>query len=216
MRLNKLLANRLGVSRRKADEYITGGKVTVFGKPAKMGEIITDASLVRFNSKPLPEAPKKVVLMLNKPVGFVCSSQGQGSKTIYKLLPIKYHQLKTVGRLDKDSSGLLLLTNDGELHNRLTHPSYLKTKLYRVSLDRIISDNDLTKANKGIELTDGLSKMTIKRKNGYLIVSMSEGRNRQIRRSFSALGYKVISLHRLEFGPYKLDTLGEAKYIVVG
>ena len=215
MRLNKLLANRLGISRRKADEYITNGKVTISGETTKLGEIISDASLVRFDGKPLPDAPEKVVLMLNKPEGFVCSRQGQGSKTIYDLLPKKYHQLKSVGRLDKDSSGLLLLTNDGELHNKLTHPSYQKTKLYKIILDRIISECDLVKANKGIKLADGLSKMIVKRKNEYLIVSLSEGRNRQIRRTFNALGYEVKSLHRFEFGSYKLDMLKESKYLLI-
>jgi 23S rRNA pseudouridine2605 synthase len=148
--------------------------------------------------------------MMNKPVGYVVSRNGQGSPTIYSLLPLQYHKLKPVGRLDKASSGLLLLTNDGNLANDLTHPSKQKVKIYEISLNlplqplhrQMISDH-------GIELEDGNSKLQLERReegnDKDWTVTMHEGRNRQIRRTFGALGYDVTKLHRTQFGPYKLD-----------
>jgi 23S rRNA pseudouridine2605 synthase len=161
-------------------------------------------------------AVKRVVLILNKPVGYICSRNGQGGKTIYDLLPPELHHLKPVGRLDKNSSGLLLLTNDGDLANELTHPSRQKIKVYEVTLDKpleplhrqMISDH-------GVMLEDGVSKFELERlldgdEQGWRI-TMLEGRNRQIRRTFSALGYEVRTLHRTHFGPYALANLGSSK-----
>ena len=171
---------------------------------------------MRFDGKPLPDAPEKVVLMLNKPAGICLQpSEARVAKRFMICCQKCITSSTQLVRLDKDSSGLLLLTNDGELHNKLTHPSYQKTKLYKIILDRIISECDLVKVNKGVKLADGLSKMIVKRKNEYLIVSLSEGRNRQIRRTFNALGYEVKSLHRFEFGSYKLDMLRESKYLLI-
>ena len=159
--------------------------------------------------------------MLNKPEGYVCSRTGQGSTTIYELLPKHYADLKPVGRLDKDSSGLILLTNDGNLANQLTHPSFRKTKIYEVTLDKPLTKTAQNKIEKGVQLDDGISQLNIKKiQNRYdrkFFVFMREGRNRQIRRTFGALGYKVVKLHRTGFGPYKLDGLetGQNKEIIV-
>lgn len=159
---------------------------------------------------------KTITIMLNKPVGYVCSRAGQGSQTIYDLLPPKYHSLNPVGRLDKNSSGLLLLTNDGALAHELTHPSRQKIKVYEVTLDQplqplhrqMISDH-------GVTLDDGPSKFELERltesDDTQWKVIMTEGRNRQIRRTFAALGYEVIALHRTHFGPYTLGTLASGK-----
>jgi 23S rRNA pseudouridine2605 synthase len=150
--------------------------------------------------------------MLNKPVGYVCSRDGQGSQTVYDLLPSGLHSLKSVGRLDKDSSGLLLLTNDGNLAHQLTHPSFQKTKVYQVSLDKplqplhrqLISDH-------GIQLDDGVSQLELERltdgDDTQWRVRMHEGRNRQIRRTFESLGYDVRRLHRTGFGEFALSGL---------
>ena len=165
-----------------------------------------------------------ITIMLNKPVGYVCSREGQGSKTIYELLPEKYHTLKPIGRLDKDSSGLLLMTNDGPLANQLTHPSFEKEKVYEVLLDRSLKSPDMQKiTGLGIfigdgkpsnlrlrEIKDSTFEKDSKRKllpSTYFQVTISEGRNRQIRRTFSALGYSVKRLHRTSFGPYRLKQL---------
>ena len=160
------------------------------------------------------EKPQRVLLMLNKPAGYVCSRNGQGSKTVYDLLPKKYHYLKTIGRLDKDSSGLLLLTNDGELANKLTHPRYQKSKVYEVSLNKELKSSDQSKLQKGVSLDNGLSRFSYIKStsaNKYE-VTLSEGRNRQIRRTFEAIGYRVSKLHRTDFGSYSLGGLPIRQY----
>ncbi len=155
--------------------------------------------------------------MLNKPAGYVCSRKGQGSKTVYELLPAQYHALKPAGRLDKDSSGLLLLTNDGELANKLTHPRYQKEKVYRAKLDKPLAQTDKNQLLKGVELVDGMSKFTALNECSaatYEII-LAEGRNRQIRRTFAVLGYGVLELHRTSFGPYTMpDQLGPGSWQV--
>ena len=160
-------------------------------------------------------------LMLNKPINYVCSRKQQGkTPTIYSLLPDKFHNLKPVGRLDANSSGLLLLTNDGDFAFRMTHPKFKKNKQYNVTLDKELAPlHQQMIADFGIQLNDGLSKLGLSRQSNQdrhnWIVSMSEGRNRQIRRTFASLGYTVIKLHRTHFGTYKLGTLGAGDYIVI-
>ncbi len=141
-----------------------------------------------------------------------------GSRTIYDLLPPEYHQLKPVGRLDKASSGLLLLTNDGQLANQLTHPRYGKTKVYEVTLDKPLQADHQKQIEQGVQLSDGPSQLNLKPLNintNRYKVTMSEGRNRQIRRTFAALGDGVTTLHRTQFGPYQLDNLpsGQARIL---
>jgi 23S rRNA pseudouridine2605 synthase len=128
------------------------------------------------------------------------------------LLPAAYHRLKPVGRLDKDSSGLLLLTDDGQLANQLTHPSYQKVKVYQVQLDRNLTNADQEAIEAGVKLEDGLSRLGLSGRGNNWQVQMSEGRNRQIRRTFEALGYRVIKLHRTGFGPASLAELPAGAY----
>jgi 23S rRNA pseudouridine2605 synthase len=164
------------------------------------------------------QLPASKTVLLNKPAGFVCSRNGQGSPTIYQLLPAKLHSLKPVGRLDKDSSGLLLLTNDGDLANRLTHPRYQKTKVYQVQLDRPLAVTDQRAIQQGIKLEDGSSHLSLKRQGSTgqrWQITMQEGRNRQIRRTFAARGYQVQRLERTEFGPYTFKQLGDRSYKLV-
>src|SRR5690348_2303384 len=123
MRLNKYIALATGLSRRAADAAIAANRVTVNGHAPEMGQQVTDTDTVALDTKPLKPVVDTTTVMLNKPTGYVSSRAGQGSRTVYDLLPPKLHTLKTVGRLDKESSGLLLLTNDGNLANQLTHPS---------------------------------------------------------------------------------------------
>jgi 23S rRNA pseudouridine2605 synthase len=211
-RINQFIAKLSGISRRSADKLVESGKILVNGEPAKSGYRVSNTDKVKsldpkfkFNYLGNTAAPR-ILLMLNKPAGYVSSRSGQGSKTVYDLLPEKYHCLKTIGRLDKDSSGLLLLTNDGELANELTHPKYQKEKLYKVKLNKPLRPADKNKLKSGIKLDDGPSKF-INIKNypdGELEVKVAEGRNRQIRRTFEALGYKVTNLHRIKFGDYVL------------
>jgi len=216
MRLNKLLASRLKISRRKADAIITSGRVTIDGIPAKQGLEIDNEDLVTVDGKNLPQKLENTYLLLNKPAGYICSRTGQGGSIIYELLPKRYWHLNPVGRLDKDSSGLLLMTNDGDLHNKLTHPSFKKEKVYLAALDKVLDNSDKKMIETGgVTLADGISKFEIKNSNGQLEIRMHEGRNRQIRRTFEALGYKVTALNRTQFGNYNLGDLGIGNYKII-
>jgi 23S rRNA pseudouridine2605 synthase len=129
------------------------------------------------------------------------------------------HVLKPVGRLDKDSSGILLLTNDGDFAHTMTHPSFAKTKHYRVTLDKPLEPlHQQMISDYGVEIGDGASKLSLERQDDTRlewIVVMNEGRNRQIRRTFAALGYDVTELHRFIFGPYELGTLASGEFETV-
>jgi 23S rRNA pseudouridine2605 synthase len=216
MRINKFIAQASGLSRRAADEAIIAGKVTINNQIAALGDGVAAHDTVTLDSQPLSTAVKTLTIILNKPVGYVCSRAGQGSATIYDLLPAEYQHLNIAGRLDKDSSGLLLLTSDGELANRLTHPRYNKTKTYEIGLDRILTEADQTKIDKGIALEDGLSALKLQQLDNrqHWQIKMHEGRNRQIRRTFAALGYHVVKLHRTHFGDCSLENLPSGKHQV--
>lgn len=206
MRINKYVALATGISRRKADDIIASGQVKINKIIASAGSAVSEQDIVTLGNKIL-SLPIFTTILLNKPTGYVCSRNGQGSATIYDILPAKYHNLKPIGRLDKNSSGLLLLTNNGALHQQLSHPSYAKQKRYIVTLNKPLLSQDQTTILKGVMLKDGISKLQLQKNEKSWIVTMSEGRNRQIRRTFSALGYKVISLKRTNFGPYKLSDI---------
>lgn len=220
VRLNKFLAEQLGISRRQADDVISAGKVLVNDKTAILGARIDKNDKVCYNGSIIDGSVSYLYLGLNKPVGYVCSRKRQGDiPTIYELLPEKYQKLKTVGRLDKDSSGLILLTNDGDFAFKMTHPSFRKVKLYEVRLDHPLEPlHQQEIADFGIQISDGISKMGLEklsedRKTWRVI--LSEGRNRQIRRTFGALGYTVVDLHRTQFGPYQLQDLPEGEFATV-
>ena len=217
MRINKYIALSTGLSRRVADKAVEQWNVLVNGMPATPGQEVGEQDVVTVSGKTLTPPVKIQTIMLNKPVGYVVSRDGQGSKTIYELLPPELHHLKPIGRLDKDSSGLLLLTNDGQLAQELTHPKYQKTKIYEVRLStplaplhrQMISDH-------GVQLTDGSSKLHLERitdgDDQNWRITMHEGRNRQIRRTFAALGYMVTKLHRTNFGNFALGDLQMGAY----
>ena len=217
MRLNKFVALSLGVSRRKADELIEQGQILVNGDRAVLGRQISQSDTVLYNSRELHIQPKKLIL-LHKPVGYLCSRASQGSApTIYELLPASLHHLKPVGRLDKDSSGLILLTNDGDFAHQMTHPSFYKIKRYLVTLNQPLQPLHRQMINDfGVQLPDGPSRLTLERQHDgddrRWIVQMSEGRNRQIRRTFAALGYTVTKLHRTDFGNYSLSGMKRGEF----
>lgn len=221
IRLNKHLALQLGVSRREADELIEKGRVTINGNPAPLGARFLPGDAINVSGKPLGDSTAFQYLALNKPVGYVCSRRAQDDNpTIYELLPPKYHALKPVGRLDKDSSGLIFLTNDGDFAYRMTHPKFTKTKVYRVRLDHELEPlHQQMISDFGLQLEDGISKLTLQRlsdtERKSWQVTMSEGRNRQIRRTFGALGYTVKKLHRVQFGNYSLGDIKPGKFEIV-
>jgi len=216
MRLNAFVAQSTKLSRRKADEAIANGRVKINDQPASLGSSVADSDRVTLDGNLIETRRFNQTIMLNKPVGYICSRKGQGAKTVYDLLPPNLHQLKPVGRLDKDSSGLLLMTDDGQLAHQLTHPSFEKTKVYEIKLSKELAPSDFQQiTSDGIKLEDGLSKLQldyINDDNFTWKVTMTEGRNRQIRRTFEALGYQVIALHRTQFGEYKLDDLPAGTY----
>ena len=219
MRLNKFIAHATGMARREADEAILNGRISINGKVANIGQDVDGQSdIIKLDDKQITLPATTTVIMLNKPIGYVCSrnAQAKDAKTVYELLPSDLRQLKTIGRLDKDSSGLILLTDDGDMAHKLTHPSFTKTKEYVIELDRPLAPlHQQMIADFGINLTDGPSKLLLERLNDERTkfrVIMHEGRNRQIRRTFAALGYQVVSLHRISFGSYQLGDLPSGKY----
>ena len=211
MRINKFIAQATRFSRRGADTAIEEGRVLVNGQPPKPGADITESDKVTIDGHPVISEVKTQTIMLNNPAGYVCSREGQGSLTVYDLLPSEYHNLNSVGRLDKDSSGLLILTNDGELAQELTHPSNQKAKVYELTLDHDLTPEAHDMITKtGVKLRDGISKFELEPRGDKAtrwLATLREGRNRQIRRTFMAVDYDVINLNRIGFGDYELGSL---------
>jgi 23S rRNA pseudouridine2605 synthase len=216
MRINKFIAASTGLSRRVADKAVEQGHVLINDAPVQPGQQIGPKDVVTMRGKVLEHPSTTQTVMFNKPVGYVVSRDGQGSKTIYDILPPELQQLKPVGRLDKQSSGLLLLTNDGQLAQELTHPKYEKVKQYEVKLAAPLTPQHRQMISEyGLQLTDGPSKLALERLHDgddrRWLVTMHEGRNRQIRRTFASLGYGMITLHRTRFGVYTLNGLATGK-----
>lgn len=219
-RLNKYLAHNLGLSRREVDNYIQQGRIKINGTTAELGNSVQPGTdTISLDNRTItPGVKTSEYLLLNKPVGYVCSRKKQGnSPTIYALIPKKYWQLKVAGRLDKDSCGLIMLTDDGDTIFQLTHPKFNKQKIYIVRLNKPLDSTDFTAINNGVKLEDGLSNMNIEnvessKQFSTFKVTMSEGRNRQIRRTFKAFGYTVNHLERIQFGSYQLNDLKPGQF----
>jgi 23S rRNA pseudouridine2605 synthase len=213
MRLNKFVATATGKSRREADLLIASGRVRIDKNIASIGNQVPANTAVYLDNKVLHLPAESTVVMLNKPVGYVSSrrAQARDAQTLYELLPPELHQLKTVGRLDQNSSGLILLTDDGDFAFRMTHPKFFKVKVYEIQLDRPLAPlHQQMISDVGIDLEDGTSKLLLEGLDDRRLtwrVTMSEGRNRQIRRTFRALGYTVVKLHRTHFGNVTLGSL---------
>ncbi len=211
-RLNKFIAHSAGLSRREADAAIESGRVKVNGIRAELGSQVSPDDIVILDDTKLAETTNYTYIALHKPTGYVCSRREQGeTPTIYSLLPESQRNLKAVGRLDKDSSGILLLTDDGDFAHSMTHPKFHKSKSYNVTLDAPLAPLHHQMINDyGVQLEDGRSQLQLEKIDDDAKswrITMHEGRNRQIRRTFSALGYTVVTLHRTQFGPYSLGEL---------
>ena len=209
MRLAKFLAHGGVASRRKAEEIVAKGLVTVGG------EVVTDPARdveagddVRVNGKPVA-AERREVWAVNKPAGVVSTAREPGSRSAVVELVDTDARLYPVGRLDADTTGLLLLTNDGALADRLTHPRYEVPKTYRVRLGKPISDRDLERLRRGVELEDGRTGPAEVRSltDREVEIVLREGRNRQVRRMIEAVGNRVVALQRVKFGPLALGRL---------
>jgi len=213
VRLAKFLAHAGVASRRKAEEIIAKGLVTVGGEVVKdPARNVGEGDDVRVKGSPVG-AEAREVWAVNKPAGVVSTAREPGSRPAVVELVRTEARLYPVGRLDADSTGLLLLTNDGELANRLTHPRYEVPKMYRAQLREAISDRDLDRLRKGVELEDGpTGSAKVKRLGKREIeITLREGRNRQVRRMLEAVGNRVTSLRRVSFGPLSLGDLPEGK-----
>jgi 23S rRNA pseudouridine2605 synthase len=213
VRLAKFLAHGGIASRRRAEEIIGKGLVTVDG------EVVTDPARdvgeendVRVNGEPVGSEPREV-WAVNKPAGVVSTAREPGKRPAVVSLVDSPARLYPVGRLDADSTGLLLLTNDGELANRLTHPRYGVAKTYRARLAKPIGTPEIARLQAGVELEDGPTAPARVERLGRreIELELREGRNRQVRRMVESVGNRVVALRRVGFGSLPLGTLAEGE-----
>lgn len=210
MHLTKYIALHTSYSRRKAEELIKQKRIKIYNEIAQLGEVIKGGDKIYLDNK-LVQAQTEdlIVLMLNKPINFTCTKKCfKNENNVYQLLPKKYQHLKIIGRLDKYSQGLLLLTNNGSLINQLSHPRFKHQKKYQVKTSRELSSQELDKMKKGIKDQGEKLKLKeiVKEKNTY-IISLTEGRNRQIRRMFNFFNIEVISLKRISVNRLEIKDL---------
>jgi 23S rRNA pseudouridine2605 synthase len=222
MRLQKFLARAGVASRRGSENLMTAGRVKVNGHVAtELGTKVDPAvDTVTVDGKTVALREEPVYLALNKPSGVVTTmSDPQGRTTVASLVPVReYPGLFPVGRLDYETTGLLLFTTDGEIAHRLLHPSRHVEKVYRCLVDGRTTEPDLDRLREGVSLDDGLTapaRVKALRSSGgttYCEIAIREGRKRQVRRMFSAIGHPVLELHRVTFGPIALGDLGRAAW----
>ncbi len=213
MRLAKYLAHSGVASRRRAEELIAAGKVTVGGeKVTDPARDVEHASDVAVDGRPVAPEPREVWLV-NKPTGVTSTAREPGRRRAVVELVDSERRLYPVGRLDADSTGLILLTNDGELANRLTHPRYGVERTYRVRLRRPATETQLRRLRRGVDLEDGpTAPARVRRVSPRVLeLTIAEGRNRQVRRMVEAVGNAVDSLARIRFGSLVLGELPEGQ-----
>jgi 23S rRNA pseudouridine2605 synthase len=213
VRLARYLAHCGVASRRRAEELIAAGKVSVGGRtvtdPARD---VDESSGVEANGRPVAPEPREV-WVVHKPAGVVSTAREPGRRQAVVELVESRRRLYPVGRLDAESTGLILLTNDGELANRLTHPRYGVKRSYRVRLRRAASESQVRRLRRGVELEDGpTAPASVRRLSPRVLeVTIGEGRNRQLRRMVEAVGNEVVGLARIRFGSIELGGLQEGK-----
>lgn len=221
MRISKYLSVSGITSRRKAEELIRSGRITINGKIITdlSFKIIPDLDIVKLDGNIIKMNVRKIYIKLFKPAGYITSSSDEfGRKTVLDLIDIN-ERIFSIGRLDKDTRGLLLLTNDGDLAYKITHPKYEIEKTYRVRIKGEPKDEELNMLKVGIDLDDfKTSPAKIKLLNVYhntcdLLIKIHEGKKRQIRRMFEYIGHPVIDLIRLKIGPIELGDLKEGQWV---
>lgn len=225
MRLQKYIAQTGLASRRKAEEYIQKGYILVDGKVAKLGMKVTEDNKVEYvtksGKKKLLSVEEKEYYLLNKPLGYVCTSYEQFNRPKAIDLIKSNNRLVTVGRLDMYTTGAIIITNDGELVNGLTHPKNEIEKEYTVTVKGEIQKEDLEKLEKGIQVEDYVTapaktkilKIDRDKNISRVRIKIHEGRNRQVRKMFKELGYSVIALHRNMFAGLEVSKLKPGEYI---
>jgi 23S rRNA pseudouridine2605 synthase len=213
VRLAKYLAHSGVASRRRAEELIATGRVRVGGAVVTDPARDIDGSIeVEVDDRPVSPEPREV-WMLNKPASVVSTAREPGRRAAVTDLVASKRRLYPVGRLDADSTGLILLTNDGELANRLTHPRYEVPRTYRARLRRVPSDADLRRLRRGVNLDDGPTAPAKVRRVSPRVIELTirEGRNQQVRRMAEAIGNEVLSLQRIGFASLRLGNLAEGE-----
>lgn len=218
MRINKYLAAAGVASRRECDRLISEGRVKVNGKIASLGYEVNADDEVTVNGNRVTEK-KNEYYILNKPKGYICSvSDDKGRKTVMDLMPQNVGRVYPVGRLDYDSEGLLIMTTDGELAQKLTHPSNEIAKTYLVKIEGTITESDLNPIRSGIEIDGYLTKKCkahiVETNKAYtkIHITLTEGKNREIRKMFEAIGREVVLLKRIKIGELTLRGLDRGSY----
>ncbi len=219
MRINKYLADKGIASRRHADEMISAGRVTLNGVVATLGANVEETDEVLLDGEMISGTEKKEeYYIMNKPKGVVCTvSDDRGRKTVMDLLPDGVGRVFPVGRLDYATEGLLILTNDGDLAFRLTHPKTEIPKTYMAKIEGTLTEKDLNPIRSGVELDGELTKkckahiVETNKEYTKVHVTITEGKNRQVRRMFEAIGRNVEYLKRVSIGQLKLTGLDRGK-----
>jgi len=220
-RLNKIIAEAGIASRRRADELISSGLVMVNGLVEKRlgSKAFWGIDSIKVDGQPVPDPPKKIYLLLNKPFGYVSTLHDpEGRPIIRDLVKNIKERVYPVGRLDFDSSGLLILTNDGELTFRLMHPRFHIPRTYKVIIEGLLSSKSVERLKKGVILDDGPTNsarvriMEATRDRNVLRITIFEGRSREIRRMLEAVGHKTLKLTRIGYGNLDLGGLKVGKY----
>lgn len=220
-RLQKFMAEAGVASRRACEELIRQGRVTVNGETASLGRSVEpEQDRVELDGKPVQKEQRRTVILLYKPRGVVStSSDPEGRRTVQDYFREIPERLYNVGRLDLNSEGLLLMTNDGALANRLTHPRYGVEKTYYAVCDGKLTASEAARLTNGIELEDGMTAparvdavRTTQRGDTSFLITIHEGRNRQIRRMLEAVGHRTLRLKRERFGPLSLGTLAPGEW----
>lgn len=220
-RVNKIIASAGLTSRRNADNWIISGRVTVNGVVVREpgARAVWGSDRIEVDGREIPEPSPRMYLMLNKPFGYICSlSDPQGRPLVTDILEDIPQRVYPVGRLDFDTLGLLLLTNDGKWAHRLTHPRYKVPRTYKVTVNGRITDRAMNRLSKGIRLKDvdtgpsKLSPLSLEEGRSVIRITIAQGKSRQVRRMLEAVGYEVIHLIRTGFGSLALGDLKVGKY----
>lgn len=206
--LNKYISNTGICSRREADEFIAAGKVTINGVIAKKGNRAGDEDVVLLNGKPLKKAPKRIYIALNKPIGVVCTTDSREKANIIRYIGHK-ERLFPIGRLDKPSEGLIFLTNDGDIVNKILRAGNQHEKEYIVTVDKPITNKFVKRMSEGVPILETVTQPCLVTKLDDLVfkIILTQGLNRQIRRMCNFLGYEVVKLKRVRIMHVTLDHL---------
>lgn len=218
MRINKYIASSGVCSRRKAEEYILEGKVLINGSTCtELGYKVKDGDIVVVDGKQISLEENKVYIMLNKPKGYVTTSKEQfGRPSVLDIVKVE-ERVYPVGRLDMDSEGLLILTNDGEFSNNIIHPTKHITKKYEVVLKENITETAIKKLENGVDIGGYVTRPAKVEKvsDKKILITIGEGKNRQVRRMIEVVDNKVLNLKRIAIGGLKLDKLKSGEYIML-